>query len=364
VGWQNHLARTGAALVRKTGANGIRLDSLGSYFFPCYNPKHRHASPWDYNRWVCQLLEKVSTAVRRVNPDCLLTTEIGVDFFSQYFHGCLCQATNEAGVAISRDVSTMRVALPEYSVILHQPHGPVSASLAGFPGGNPSWDGDGHFIQLDEKWRAARYPVSDVIRWGDAAHDNPQASRKDVACRRFSAAKMDVVVGARYQYPKGKLEGYYHKNANIDLRKDRVRFEVRLGVSKTPNRVFLVNILDSIAREIAFRRVGDNLVFTVDCNWFMLISLQDPNRCLAWIRQPEPCVAGRHLRLSVSVLGTTGAERATLRAPSLNLPDTRITIPGDVTLRIPDDAPPGRHIITLDGQGLLGAKSFVTVLPL
>ena len=186
--WQDHLARTAARLVRETGADGVRLDSLGFYGFPCYHPGHRHESPFDYNRWLQQMLQKVAAAVRKENPDCLLTTEGGADFFGRHFDGALTQQFIPRRVAVSRDVSPMRIAVPEYLVLWHVTSGPVAASLSGYPGGSASTISTSpRFMELDRKWRCARYPVADVIRWGNAVHDNPTADRPDVTCRRFSA---------------------------------------------------------------------------------------------------------------------------------------------------------------------------------
>jgi hypothetical protein len=361
VGWQDHLAKTCAELVRRTGADGIRLDSLGSYFFPCYNPKHHHESPWDFNRWICQLLEKVAKAVRKVNPDCFLTTEVGVDFFSQYFHGSLAQAVNESPVAVSRDVPPMRVALPEYSVILHSPHGPVSASVSGYTGGSVYWNVPGIFPQYEQCWRAARFPVADVLRWGNAAHDNPQSGRNDVTCRRFSGAGMEVVVGARYQYPKVKTGGYAEKNANIEIKKDRVKYDVRLeDLPAKPRRVYLVDILSRTAREIS----GRGGRFQIDCNWFMLIILNGCDQPLARMDISTPRCSDGELRLNVELLGNKSSRpiRAGLKAPSLNLYQ-KITIPGSVCIRLGKEVPPGKHMITLEAKGLLGAKGFVTLVP-
>ncbi len=359
VGWQDHLAKTCAELIRRTGADGIRLDSLGAHFFPCYNPKHHHESPWDFNHWICQLLEKVTKAVKKVNPNCFLTTEMGADFFSQYFHGCLTQGFNDAQVAVSRDVPPMRVAIPEYNVILHSPHGPVSASLAGYPGGSVYWNVPGNFSELEKKWRVARFPVADVFRWGNAAHDNPRAGRNDVACRRFSVPGMEVVTGARYRYPK-KTGGYLEKNANIGIKKDRVKFDVRVdNLHGKPRRVYLIDILNQEAREIS----GKNGRFQIDCNWFMLIILYDRDLPLAWMDILPPGLSGNELNLNVELLGKKVSPpiRANLTAPSLKI-DKKITIPGPVHLRLSKDMPPGTHLVTLEANGLLGARSFVTIL--
>jgi hypothetical protein len=360
-GWQDHLARTCAELVRRTGADGIRLDSLGSYFFPCYNPKHHHESPWDFNRWICQLLDKVGKAVRKVNPECFLTTEVGVDFFRQYFHGSLVQAVNEAQVAVSRDVSPMRVAVPEFFAILHTPHNPVSASLAGYPGGSTYWNVPDIFPSLERKWRTARFPVAEVIRWGNAAHDNPQASRNDVACRRFSAPGMDVVIGARYQFQKTDKTGYYDKNANIDIKKDRVKFDIQMeNMSGKPRRVYLVDILNQTAREIS----GKGNKYTINSNWFMLIFLYDRDLPLARMGVSNPELPGGKLQMNVELVGTktTRPLQANLKAPSLKL-NKKITIPGSISLKLANDVPLGKHQMILEAKGLLGAKCFVTIGP-
>jgi len=358
-GWQDYLAKTCAGLVRRTGADGVRLDSLGAYFFPCYNPKHRHDSPFDYNKWICQLLEKVAVAVRKVNPECLLTTELPTDFFRQYFHGSLTQYFNDAPVAITRDVPPMRVALPEYHVTLHCPHGPVSASLAGYPGGSLYWKDPKAFAALERKWRGARFPVADVLRWGNAAHANPQADRKDVACRRFSVPGMDVVTGARYQYPKVKTGGYLARNANIDIKKDRVRFDVRIDdMPGKPRHVYLVDILNQTAREIR----GKGNSFSIDCNWFVLVILYDQDRPLAWIDASTLGIDDGELRMNVEVLGRTTAKplRVRVTSPSLKL-DEAIMIPGPVRLRLGKNAPAGTHLVTLEAKGVLGARGFVEV---
>ena len=62
-------------------------------------------------------------------------------------------------------------------------------------------------MELDRNWRCARYPVADVIRWGDALHDNPTADRADVACRRFGSDTLDVIVGARPRYRSDREQG-------------------------------------------------------------------------------------------------------------------------------------------------------------
>ncbi|UCH35474.1 MAG: hypothetical protein JSV65_03745, partial [Armatimonadota bacterium] len=103
VEWQDHLAHTVERLLRETGADGVRLDSLGFYFLPCYNPAHEHDTPFGYNDWMKQLLSKVRRAALSANPNALLTTEAPVDWYGQWFHGALTQV-------YPRDLPPMRLA--------------------------------------------------------------------------------------------------------------------------------------------------------------------------------------------------------------------------------------------------------------
>jgi hypothetical protein len=358
-GWQNHLARTCSELVRRTGADGIRLDSLGCYFFPCYNPKHHHENPWDFNRWIMQLLDKVAREVHKVNPDCFLTTEAGADFFSRYFHGCLTQYFTEAPVAISRDVPPMRVALPEYNVLLHPPHGPVSSSLAGYPGGAVYWNKGGVFPEYEQKWRVARFPVAEVLRWGNAAYENPQASQKDVTCRRFSTAGMEVITGARYKYSGNHIGGHVEVNGNITIKTGHVPFNITVkDWPKRPRHIYLIDILNQTACEITPQKK----CVSVNCNWFLMISLFDHDQPLAWLKTSMPATPGQTLCLNVDLIGkkSTRPVQATLKAPSLKI-NQKITIPGTIQLLLANNVPPGTHLVTLEAKGILGARTFITV---
>lgn len=371
-GWQDHLAETSARLVRETGVDGIRLDSLGHNFFsPCYNPKHSHSSPFDFNRWMCQLLQKVARAVRKVNPDCMLTTEGGIDFYAQYFDGCLDQCTNPAAMETNRrDVHTMRVALPEYGVMVHNPIGPVAASLSGFPGGNGGTQPGGYFSELDEKWRSARYAVAEAIRWGDAAHDNPRASRKDVTCRRFSSPGVDVVVGARCKPLRiSSSPDMDNVNKNVDVKTDRVAFDVRIErMPEPPHNVYLLDVLNMTAREAPCCWQDEQGIVRVDCNWFVLVLAYDGALPLAVMDVPDIAMTGRECRVDVTLLGAPPDRRfrACLRAPSLGWTGDAdggliVHVPGSLRVHVPEHVLPGKHIVTLDGTGFLGCKRFVTI---
>ena len=373
--WQEHLARTAARLVRETGADGVRLDSLGFYGYPCYHPGHRHESPFDYNRWLQQMLEKVAAAVRRENPDCLLTTEGGADFFGRHFDGALTQQFIPERVAVSRDVSPMRIAVPEYLVLWHVTSGPVAASLSGYPGGSASnISTTPRFMELDRKWRCARYPVADVIRWGNAVHDNPAADRADVTCRRFSSDTLDVIVGARPRFrndweqgtdPADSVRRGVAMNAEVDLMRDRVSYRVTVETpGRRPRSAVLFDIERQRVTEVEVSADERAATFEVDCNWFLAVLRYEASPPLAVLDLPARRPRGAVVAATVSLHGGTPAQSCSgmLSAPSLGLSEPRqVTVPGRFELPIPETAASGFHRIRLTSEEFRGCERFLEV---
>ena len=373
--WQDHLASTAARLVRETGADGVRLDSLGFYSFACYNPAHQHESPFDYNRWLQQMLEKVATAVTRENPNCLLTTEGGADFFARHFDGCLTQQFITQRVAVSRDVSPMRIAVPEYIVLWHVTSGPVAASLSGYPGGSASTiSSTNRSMELDRKWRCARYPVADVIRWGDAVHDNPVADRPDVTCRRFSAGKLDVIIGARPRFRTDWEEGVDQTdsirrgvamNADVDIMRDSVSYTVTVKTpGRKPLRAILFDIEHQRVTEVGISADDLTTTFDVDCNWFMAVLAYGDSTAIAVMDLPERLQRGSTAAVTISLLGAGPPARreGMLSAPLLGWRRPRpVAVPGTLELRIPESAAPGFHRIQLASEDFLGCERFLEV---
>lgn len=379
-GWQDHLVKTAARLVRETGADGIRLDSLGGYFQPCYNPSHKHKSPFDYNFWMCELLKKVATAVKKINPNCILTTEHPVDFYSRYFDGALTQQWGPVQIAVSRDVAPMRVALPEYFVIVHNPCGPVAASLMGYIGGCGGYEIDSHFIQLSEKWRSVMFTVRDIIRWGNAAYDNPQASRKDVVCRRFNADGIDVIVGARPRFVTdfSKYGDVKHQlarlrdvftNADVDIKENKVSFQVRVDTAgKAPAGVYLYDIAKVTVKEVGFKTDGKDIVINLTSNWFMVILNYGKGKPIALFDIPAVLQPGKTYDLKLSLLGASSRKRlsGSLYAPGLGWseafkPGLKVMVPGVSRLTVPPTTSKGEYSIELESKQFLGCKRFVEI---
>ena len=357
--WQDYLAATAARLVRETGADGVRLDSLGFYFLTCYNPAHQHDTPFGYNQWIQQLLDKVSRAVRAVNPDCLLMTEAPVDFFSQWFHSAL-QFT------YPRDIPPMRLALPAYRPVIYLPGGPVFASLSGEIGG---CNGSVKFPereQLDENWRSMRQGVGETLVWGKAADKDPQASLPDVTCRLFHGPGYSVVVGARaasndpLRFPD-----------NTGISSKREPFTVRVkGVSGPIEGAYLYDIEKATVAPLKIRNDGEAWTLPIEnTNWFMVVLRKPQGPAFASFNAVGTLHAGESAKCDLALLGPP-KHKAKMQARLLsrglafapgNTPNVSVTVPGKATLVVPEGTPPGHYEVELKGEGLVGIKRFIVV---
>lgn len=368
-GWQDHLARTAARLVRETGADGVRLDSLGFYFFPCYNTKHKHAHPFEYNVWVRQLLEKVATAVLRVNPDCLLTTEGGPDFFSPFFDGSLTQQWLDEKIAVTRDVSPMRVAAPDYCIVAHGPCGPVAASLMGYPGGVTGTGTSDRMKELDLKWRTVRSSAASVIRLGNAAHDNPLATRNDVECRRFSTDSTDVIVGARPLYSDEWKQAEKRlgvvMNSDVDIKKGNVSYSVTFSSgARKPSAAVVWDIEKLRMDQITPHAENGKVTFQVRANWFMATFLYKGALPMSCLTLPSGAAPGDEVSLTFGLLGASKGStfRGKLLAPVLGISGQKVVrVPGTITARVPDSIIPGVYQMRLDAKSFAGSRCFLKI---
>jgi hypothetical protein len=357
--WQDHLAARCGQLVHETGADGVRLDSLGFYFLPCYNPAHQHPHPFVYNDGVRQLLGKVSRAIREANPEAVLTTEAPVDFYAAHAHGALQSFC-------PREIPLMRVAVPNYRPFLYVPLGPVWGSLSGLAGG---------LGRGERLWRCARFPVQETILEGEVeAH--PTATPPQVVCRLFRGSDHWALVGARvdsdkpWLFPKG-LDG----EPVLGLDEERGPVQVHLpGLARLVESAVVFEVETLTAQSITLRRAATNrlpameatdndLLLTLDSRWFVAVLRKRGCRPIVTLSEPPVVRPGQKLRLKPRLVasGSTAREAsATLHAPGLKV-QREVRIPGEVMVDIPADCRPGVYPVTLDGPAVLGGKRFVEV---
>lgn len=373
VEWQDHVAEMCTRLIRETGADGIRLDSLGYYFFPCYNPSHNHRSPFDHNVWIRELLSKTWAAMKAVNPDCVLATEAPVDFFSSSCHtGYSSLGFSPDWNVSTADIAPMRVAIPDYYLFLIG-SGPVAASLLGYPGGNVAFY-DGHELtDLEESWRSTYYAVSETVRWGEPGKVNPEADRDDVECRLFHGSSSDVVVGARASIlvdPDEYIQRREHqprfvggyRNGEVRIKRGKVGYEVAIpNGGRTPTSALVYDVEHLSLRTAEIQTGEDRVRIRVDANWFVLVLSYDTPTPGILIADPGELQPGERLDLHIALVGNSGPHKAAVTTPLLNTGTAEVSAPGSLAIDIPDSVAQGKYWIRAEGKGLLPFKRLVTV---
>jgi hypothetical protein len=340
--WQDHVVDMCRRLTRDTGIDGIRLDSLGFYFWPCHNPAHGHASPYDYNAWVQELYEKVARAVRAIRPDALLSTEAPADLNHRHFNHSLHQiASMELPEALEEDVSPLRVALPKYR--LH-----TGAAVAG-PSMQmqPLWQAPG---EDDAPWIAAFSAARPTLSDGDASLPDPIADPAGMRCRRVRGETDDVVVGVRSDWSDGPTVSH-----RLLFRGDRVKSRITLPLEYRPAAAWLFDLEARTLEPLSPDYDDGVLGFTTESNWFMaLLQQQDTQLSPCWINMPQRVKHGSEVVLNLEAPGVSDPANAVLRIPGMAGRDSiEVRVPGTVSVQVPADTQPGWYRAELSSDQLL-----------
>jgi len=348
-GWQDHLAGTVARLLRETDADAVRLDSLGFYYWPCYNPAHHHDTPFGYNQWLGALLSKVRRAAIAVKPDVLLLTEGPADWVGQWFHGALT-------ARCPRELSPMRLAVGPFRPYVYA-SGALWGSLSGFAGGGCS-GGDIH--ALDWNWLCARYPAHDALVWGDVADEDPMSSDSEIVARRFAAEGYWAVVAARPAsqeavWPRGTGVADTHHEYTLTAQ----------GITESVEDAACCDVETLTWSSMPFERVGPDIQVRIQSNWVLILFRKHGGPRVVTF-PPLPSVTRGasvpvHLECVSSDPKTATACHATVRAPGLKVGSDTVTIPGDVDIQVPADAIPGNYSVFVSGDNLLGGRRFLVV---
>lgn len=263
-GWQDHLAAMCARLMRETGADGIRLDSFSFYFWPCYNPAHRHRSPFDCNEWMQTLLAKVSAAVRAVNPAALLATEAPADYNRLWFNTALdANFTKECLRCQLEDSSVFRVMFPEF----YMPRingGQVMESLMLMPDGCSVFAGG--INPLFEKWHKFLPEINDVFTQGEVCETKPVGSDGGIILNAARLRDKMLIIGARPDF-----SGRYTKKGRVGLKTNRSACLVSVKTERQPADITFFDIERGVRQAAETIVENGTLLFDTDSNWFAVL---------------------------------------------------------------------------------------------
>jgi hypothetical protein len=324
-------------LMREAGIDGIRLDSLGFYFWPCYNPSHNHASPFDYNIWLQELYAKVAEAVRAVKPDALLSTEAPADFNHRHFNHSLHQISKmEFPYALGEDVSPLRVALPSYR--LHSGAGVAGTSLQL----QPLWLAPG----ADEApWLAAFSAARETLCDGDPTLPDPDVSPSGMLCRRVTGKGEDVITGARVAWIDDPEAPH-----RLPLARNCAESMIVMPLSYEPEAAWLFDLEGRELSDLEWKYEDGVLGFKTSSNWFMALVVKRVDRPPCWISIPAEVSRGRDVTLTVRSPGLQGSGTAQLRIPGWVNDPVEIAVPGNLTLSVPGGMAPAWYRAELESQ--------------
>ncbi len=346
--WQDHLAGMVARLLRETNADGVRLDSLGFYYLPCYNPEHQHATPFGYNDWLKQLLQKVRTAAVAVKPDVLLLTEGSADWLGPYVHGALT-------ARCPRELSPMRIAVGPFRPYVYA-SGTLWASLSGFAGaggGNPdvndpSWN-----------WACAQDPVHEALVWGEV-RDDPIASDAEIVARCFETSGYFAVPAAR----PASTDAIWPRGTGLATHRAPYTLTVA-GCADTIADAAVCDVETLAWAPLAIERIGGDIRFSLESNWALVVLRKIGGPPLVSFNALPATAPDASMKLEFTPL--TGTDNrplnVTVLAPGLDVSPVESAVPAAVTLRVPTDVVPGNYAVRLQGDNILGAMRFLVVPP-
>jgi len=289
----------------------------------------------------------------------VLSTEAGVDFYSQWFHTALLQT-------YPREVPPCRVALPAYRLFVYDQAGPVFGSLSGLAGGSNGYPNRSERRQLDENWRSMRQGVGAMLVRGEVADEDPQASLPDVVCRLFRGPEYSVAVGAR-----AASDDPSRFPAGVGLSNKREPFTVRVkGVKGPVEDAYLYDIEKATINPFKIRKEGDDWILPLEnTNWFMGLLRPPQGPAVASFSAVRTLHAGESAELDLALLTPMRGKakvQATLVGRGLEFApggasSVTVSLPSKATLVVPAGTPPGRYEVELKGEKLVGMKRFVEV---
>ncbi len=355
--WQENLAKVARRILAESGADGIRLDELAG-FVPCFNPAHKHESPYDSVRWLRELTRTVRAAMDEVNPDAILLTENPLDAVHESVNGALQMFQS------GREIDAMRVAVPTMVGMAYHP-GAVESALNGWIGGKvtarrvtwpwehrglsgkPTWYADGPGPEL--RWHELRASFTEAIGEGSPLATDPVAQGDERWVGR-------IWKGKRYWLMVG---------GTLDA--TPLKGTVEVDIPGLPARVQNAIEVDAGSLELSdadLRRSGPNGRVTVRSGFGAVILPLPGCPPLVRINGRLEVRAGGEAILEIKAVPLGGKVRGAVRVecPGLISGSMAARLPGTVRFHVPADTLPGLYPLRIEGD-CLPAKRWIRVKP-
>ena len=300
------------------------------------------ASNRPIERRVGQLLghpacHRVSAAMRRRNPDALLSTEAPVDLKHRHFNRALHQAFRmELSRALCEAARPMRVALPAYRLHTGAAGSGPSLRVA------PLWLVPG----ADESpWLAVFAAVGRTINDRQIRSD-PCATPDGVVCWHVAGDDEDVVIGVR----PGVTDDESHR---LRVSPDQQPSAVTVSLAYRPSEAWLHDLDRGSIRSLEWNQADGVVGFRADSCCFVAVFRRRSCPVPTWIDMPGVVRAGTRATLDISAIGHTAPVSATLSVPGLcRATRHELNVPGSRRLGVPAGRTPGWYRAELAGPGI------------
>jgi hypothetical protein len=349
--WQDHIAHVCKRLLWESGADGIRLDEFGTPAAACFNPAHQHESPYNGIKWGIAFLKVVREAMDEVDRDSILMTEGSCDFMHLYSDagGLQMFYAGDGIEAIRIGVPTYRGPSHSQTAIETMVNGWVGTTTkvwrGSFPGygqwlpKKPPGYPDSCDVQL--RWHELRASFHAAQVHGTITDSDPVAP--DVPQwigRLWCADGYRLLVGGRNDL--APLPG-----------------PTKIKLPELPDDISCAYEFDAETLEMKqaeLVRSGNNSFVTIH-NRFTAVLLPKPG-CppLVIVDGNLPAgKAGDALEISLKPFAPWGEIKnsiVSIEMPGWELEQTRLTLPGTIKAKAPDDIYPGNYYLRVTGNCL------------
>jgi len=334
------LAEMTARLIRETNCDGIRLDSCGSKFAPCYNKNHCHSSPYDYNKWLFELIEKVAKAARAVKPDIILSTEFPLDYFSIHFNEALHRYKVHEGPA------PLTVAFPNYRI------SDITDNLIS------------RLKMLLRKgptcylpWIEKHYSVKKIFQRGKVQED-AKSTLNGSQCRRLSLNGEDLLIYIRSDadnFIKSSLEDA----ANYNL----LETTIECPLDYVPAEVYELDIFRSITNKLEFNYKNGIFSANISSPLSLIYIRRDIGGILLNIEAEEHSDDEYEFSITSPSESDTDIRKATITVKELysyeGYDSIECIVPGKIKIKLPSTCQAGKYRFLFHGDTITPAMKII-----
>jgi phage baseplate assembly protein gpV len=213
---------------------------------------------------------------------------------------------------------------------------------------------------MDWNWLCARFPVHEALVWGDVADVDPPPSDPQIVTRRFEGKGYWAIVAARPAcqdsiWPRGTEVSKEHASYTLTVP----------GLAAQVEDAVLCDVETLSWAPLSIERTGEDLLLRLRTNWGLVI-LRKPGGPSVVAFEPLPRLKrGESTVLHVAALTKQESDTATLRrtisAPELVVEPPEVTVPGEVTIKVPVAALPGNYAVSVSNTNGLGIRRFLVV---